>query len=63
MVGTAGAWLVWVAGVAGAAGVGCICCAGCSGAGCTVKKQCLIRACGVAVRPLGTVLTVLTLHS
>ena len=59
----AGAWLVWVASVAGAAGVGCICCAGGDGAGCAAKKQCLVRACSVAVVPLGTVLTALTLHS
>ena len=63
MVGTAGTWLVWDAGVTGAAGVGCICCAGSGSAGCTTEKWCLVRACSVAVVPLGTVLTALTLHS
>ena len=55
---TAGAWLVWVASVTGAAGIGCICCAGC-----TAKKHCQVGTCGVAVVPLGTVSTALTLHS
>ena len=50
--------------VAGAVDVGCMCCAGCGGdAGCAAKKQCLVGACSVAVVPLGTVLTALTLHS
>ena len=38
--------------------------AGCGGnAGCAAEKQCLVGACSVAVVPLGTVLTALTLHS
>ena len=40
-----------------------MCCVGGGGAGCAAEKQCLVRACGVAVVPLGTVLTTLTLHS
>ena len=60
IAGTAGAWFIWVASVAG---VGCICCAGGGGAGCTAEKQCLIGACGVAVVPLSTVSTTLTMHS
>ena len=63
MAGTAGAWLIWVASVAGAAGVGCICCVGGGGAGCTTKRCCQVRTCGVAVVPLGTVSTALALHS
>ena len=63
MAGTVGAWLVWVASVAGAAGVGCLCCAGGAGAGCTAKKHPQVGTCGVAVVPLGTVSTALTLHS
>ena len=63
VMGTVGAWFIRVAGVAGAVGVGCMCCAGCGSAGCATEKQCLIGACGVAVMPLGTVLTALTLHS
>ena len=44
-------------------------CCRCSGCGLhalcrwAAEKQCLVRACGVAVVPLGTVLTALTLHS
>ena len=38
-------------------------CAGHGNAGCATEKQCLVRACGVAVGPLGTVSTSLTLHS
>ena len=63
MAGTAGAWFIWVAGVAGAVDVGCMHCAGGGDAGCAAEKWCLVRACGVAVVPLGTVLTTLTLHS
>ena len=63
MVGTAGACFIWVASVAGAAGVGCMCGAGCGNVGCATKKQCLVRAWGVAVVPLGTVLAALTLYS
>ena len=54
---------IWVASVAGAVDVGCMCCAGCGSAGCAAQKQCLVRICGVAVVPLGTVLTTLALHS
>ena len=32
-------------------------------AGCATKKQGLVRACSVAVVPLGTVSAALTLHS
>ena len=46
-----------------AAGVGCMCCAGGGSAGCSTEKQCLVGACGVAVVPLGTVSTTLTLCS
>ena len=53
----------WVASVADAANVGCMCGAGGGDAGCATKKQGLIRACGVAVVPLGTVSVALTLHS
>ena len=63
MAGTAGACFIWVAGVAGVADVGCICSAGGGDAGCAAKKQCLVRACSVAVMPLGTVSAALTLHS
>ena len=63
MAGTAGACLIRVAGVAGAADVGCMCGAGGGDAGCATKKQCLVRACSVAVVPLRTVLAALTLHS
>ena len=63
MAGTAGACFIWVASVAGAADVGCMHGAGGGDAGCATKKQCLVRACGVAVVPLGKVLAVLTLHS
>ena len=63
MVGTAGACFIWVAGVAGAADVGCMHGAGGGDAGCSTEKQCLVRACSVAVVPLGTVSTALTLHS
>ena len=63
VVGTAVVWFIWVAGVAGAAGVGCMHCAGGGSADCAAEKQCLVGACSVAVMPLGTVLTALTLHS
>ena len=63
MAGTAGACFIWVASVAGAADVGCMCGAGRGDAGCATRKQCLVRACGVAVVPLGTVSAALTLHS
>ena len=63
MMGTAGAWFIWVAGVAGAADVGCMHDAGGGDAGCPAEKQCLVRACSVAVVPLGIVLTALTLYS
>ena len=63
MAGTARACFIWVAGVAGAAGVGCMCGAGGGDAGCATEKQCLVRACGVAVVPLGTVSAALTLCS
>ena len=63
MVGTAGTWFVWVTSVVHSAGVGCMCCAGGGDAGCAAEKRCLVRACGVAVVPLGTVSTALTLCS
>ena len=63
MAGTAGACFIWVAGVAGAADVGFMGGAGGGDAGCATKKWSLVRACGVAVVPLGTVSTALTLHS
>ena len=63
MVGTAGAWFIWVACIAGAVDVGCMCGAGGGNAGCAAEKWCLVGACGVAVVPLGTVSTALTLHS
>ena len=63
VAGTTGAWLVWVAGVAGAAGVSYMCYAGCGSTGGATEKWCLVGACGMAVIPLGTVLTTLTLHS
>ena len=63
MVGTAGACFIWVASVAGVVDVGCMHGAGGGDAGCTTVKQCLVKACGVAVVPLGTVSTALTLHS
>ena len=63
MTGTAGSCFIWVAGVAGAADVGCRHGAGGGDAGCAAKKWCLVKACGVAVVPLGTVLAPLTLHS
>ena len=63
MTGTAGAWFIWVASVAGAVDVGCMCGADGGNAGCPAEKQCLVKACSVAVVPLGTVLTALTLHS
>ena len=63
MAGIAGAWFIWVASVAGAVDVGCMCGAGGGDAGCATEKQCLVRACGVAVVSHGTVLTALTLHS
>ena len=44
--------------------LGCICCAGHGNASCcAAKKWCLVGACGVAVVPIGTVSTALTLHS
>ena len=63
MAGTAGACFIWVAGVAGAVDMGCMHGAGGGDAGCPAEKQCLVRACSVAVVPLGAVLTVLTPHS
>ena len=63
LVGTAGASFIWVASGAGVADVGCMHGAGGGKAGCAAKKWCLVRACGVAVVPLGTVLAALTLHS
>ena len=63
MAGTAVAWFIWVASVAGAVDVGCMHSAGGGNAGCATEKQCLVGACGVAVVPLGTVLTALTLSS
>ena len=63
MAGTAGAWFIWVAGVTGAVDVGCMHGAGGGNAGCATEKQCLVGAYGVAVVPLGTVSTTLTLHS
>ena len=65
MAGTAGAWFIWVASVAGAVDVdvGCMCSVGGGNAGCATEKWCLVGACGVAVVPLGTVSTALTLHS
>ena len=63
MVGTAGTCFIWVANVAGAAEVGCMHGAGAGDAGCSTMKQGLNRACSVAVVPLGTVTTALTLHS
>ena len=63
MVGTAGAWFIWVASVVGAVDVGCMCSAGGGNAGYATEKWCLVRAHGVAVVPLGTVSTALTLHS
>ena len=62
-MGTTGACFIWVAGGAGAAGVGCMHGAGGGNAGCATKKWGLVRACGVAVVPLGTVLAALTLCS
>ena len=62
MAGTAGAWFIWVASVAGAVDVDCMHGAGGGDAGCAPEKQCLVRACGVAVVPHGTVSTTLTLH-
>ena len=56
-----GAWFIWVAG--GVVDVGCMCGAGWGNAGCATEKWCLVGACCVAVVPLGTVLTALTLHS
>ena len=63
MAGTAGTCFIWVASVAGAADVGCMHGAGGGNAGCPAEKQCLVRACSVAVVPLGTVSTALTLCS
>ena len=63
MAGTAGACFIWVAGGAGAADVGCMHGAGCGNAGCATKKWGLVRACGLAVVPLGRVSVALTLHS
>ena len=42
--------------------MGCILCVGHGNAGCATEKWCLVGACSVAVVPLGTVLTALTLH-
>ena len=53
VAGTAGACFIWVDSIAGAADVGCMCGAGAGDAGCSTKKQCLVRACGVAVVPMG----------
>ena len=63
MIGTAEACFIWVASVAGAVDVGCMHGVGGGNAGCATKKWCLVRACSVAVVPLGTVLAALTLHS
>ena len=63
MAGTAGACFIWVASIAGAVNVGGMLGAGGGDAGCAAEKWCLVRACGMAVVPLGTVLTALTLHS
>ena len=63
MAGTAGAWFIWVAIVPGAVDVGCMHCAGGGNAGCATEKWYLVGACGVAVVPLGTVSTALTLCS
>ena len=63
MAGTAGAWFLWVAGIVGAVDVGYMCSAGGGNAGYATEKQCLVRACSVAVVPLGTVLTALTVCS
>ena len=63
MAGTAGACFILVASVAGAADVGCMHGAGGGDAGCAAMKQGLVRACSVAVVPLGTVSVALTLHS
>ena len=63
MAGTAGACFVWVASGAGAADIGCMHGAGGGDAGCAATKCGLVRACSVAVVPLGTVLAALTLHS
>ena len=63
MTGTAGALFIWVAGVTGAVDGSCMHGAGGGDAGCAAEKWCLVGACGVAVVPLGTVSTALTLHS
>ena len=63
MAGTAEGCFIWVASVAGAVDVGCMHGAGEGDAGCAAEKQCLVRACSVAVVPLGTVSSALTLHS
>ena len=57
VIGIAGTWFVWVASVAGAAGVSCTCLSGGGNAGHATEKQCQLRACSVAVVPLGTVST------
>ena len=63
MAGTAGNCFIWVASIAGAVDAGCMHGASGGDAGCAAKKWCLVRACGVAVVPLGTVSAALTLHS
>ena len=63
VAGTAGACFIWVAYGAGTKGVGCMHGAGWDDAGCAAKKWGLVRACGVAVVPLGTMSVALTLHS
>ena len=63
MAGTAEACFIWVAGVAGAADVDCMHGTGGVDAGCATKKWCLVRACGMAVVPHGTVSVALTLCS
>ena len=63
VVGTGGACFMWVSSVAGAVDVGCMCGAGEGNAVYPTEKQCLVRACSVAVVPLGTVFTALMLHS
>ena len=63
MAGTVGTCFIWVASVAGVVDVGCMHCTGGGNAGCAAKKWCLVGACSVAVVPLGTMSTALTLHS
>ena len=62
-MGTAGAWFIWVVSVAGAVDVGFMHGVGGGSGGCATEKWCLVGACSLAVVPLGTVSTALTLHS